>query len=158
MQIGDRIPGAVERPPLEDVVVLVDGSGVAVGVERAVRRMSCVHDDGGGRSFRCVEIQVVGSDGEVSGILRRTDPPREARGAVADREAVVTIADVRQLSTTSIIFSPSSEELSARKSSVRAMLRTGGPSSTKCRMRSHEAHRFAGSSLTQRDRAQSLMV
>lgn len=96
MRIGDRIPGAVERPPLEDVVVLVDGSGVAVGGERAVRRMSCVHDDGGGRSFRCVEIQVVGSDGEVSGILRRTDPPCEARGAVADREAVVTIADVRQ--------------------------------------------------------------
>lgn len=97
MQIGERIPGAIERPPLEDdVVVLVDGSGVAVGVERAVRRMSCVHDDGGGRSFRCVEIQVIGSDGEVSGILRHTDPPCEARGTVADKGALVTIADVRQ--------------------------------------------------------------
>lgn len=91
MQIGERIPGSVE-----DVIVLVDGDGVAVGVERAVRGMSCVHDDGGGRSPRCVEIQVVGSDGEVSGILRHTDPPCEARGPVADRGAMVTIADVRQ--------------------------------------------------------------
>ncbi|WP_298885379.1 ATP-binding protein [uncultured Bradyrhizobium sp.] len=95
MHIGETIPGRVEGPPLEDVVVLVDGNGAAVGVERAVRRMSCVHDDGGGRSFKCVEIQVVGSDGEVSGILRHTGPQCEARDAVGGTMAE-TIADVRQ--------------------------------------------------------------
>jgi two-component sensor histidine kinase len=95
MHIGETIPGGVEGSPLEDVVVLLDENGAAVGVERAVRRMSRVHDDGDGRSVRCVEIQVVGSDGEVSGILCHTDPPCEARGAVEGTMAE-TIADVRQ--------------------------------------------------------------
>src|ERR1700752_1402123 len=29
--LGVSFPGSVERPPLEDVVVLVDGAGVALG-------------------------------------------------------------------------------------------------------------------------------
>lgn len=33
--IGVSFPGSVESPPLEDVVVLVDSAGVAVGVQRA---------------------------------------------------------------------------------------------------------------------------
>jgi hypothetical protein len=33
--IGVSFPGSVERPPLEDVVVLLDGAGVALGVQRA---------------------------------------------------------------------------------------------------------------------------
>ena len=33
--IGVSFPGSVESPPLEDVVVLVDGAGVALGVQRA---------------------------------------------------------------------------------------------------------------------------
>ncbi|MHC4042925.1 nitrogen regulation protein NR(II) [Bradyrhizobium sp. 23AC] len=97
MHIDETFPGAVERPLLEDVVVLVDGSGAAIEVERAVRRMSCVRDGGGARTFRCVEIKVVGSDGEVSGILRNTDPPRDSRGAFAGGgPRAARIADVTQ--------------------------------------------------------------
>jgi len=33
--IGVSFPGSVESPPLQDVVVLVDSAGVALGVQRA---------------------------------------------------------------------------------------------------------------------------
>jgi hypothetical protein len=32
--IGVSFPGSVESPPLQDVVVLVDSAGVALGVQR----------------------------------------------------------------------------------------------------------------------------
>jgi hypothetical protein len=74
--IGASFPGSVESPPLEDVVVLVDSAGVALGVQRAFSaRMRGGRDGGSGRiASRCVEIPLVGSGGEVSGILCHTGP------------------------------------------------------------------------------------
>ena len=88
--IGVSFPGSVESPPLQDVVVLVDGAGVALGVQRAFSaRVSGVRDGGSGLvASRCVEIPVVGSDGEVSGILCHTSPRSDTRGAVAQRRGV----------------------------------------------------------------------
>jgi signal transduction histidine kinase len=99
--IGVSSPGSVESPPLEDVVVLVDGAGGALGVQRAFSaRVRDVRDGGSGLiASRCVEIPVVGSDGEVSGVLCHTSPPSAMRGTVAtgEREMVRAIADVAQL-------------------------------------------------------------
>ena len=90
MQIKETLDvslaGAVESPPLEDVVALADFAGVAC-------------DDGGGLiASRCVEIPLVGSEGEVSGILCHTGPRCDTRGAVAPcgQESVRAIADVAQ--------------------------------------------------------------
>lgn len=97
---GVSFPGSVESPPLEDVVVLVDSAGVALGVQRAFSaRVRSVRDDGRGLiASRWVEIPLVGSEGEVSGILCHTGPRSDTRGAVAprERERVRAIADVAQ--------------------------------------------------------------
>jgi len=91
MQIKDTIgvsfPGSAESPPLEDVVVLVDSAGVAFGVQRAFgARTRGVREGGSGViASRCVEIPLVGSDGEVSGILCHTGPRSDTRRAVAPR-------------------------------------------------------------------------
>jgi hypothetical protein len=63
--------GVVKSPPLEDVVVLADSAGVALGVQRAFSaRVRSVRDDVGGLiASRCVEIPLVGRDGEISGVL-----------------------------------------------------------------------------------------
>jgi hypothetical protein len=55
--IGVSFPGSVESPPLEDVVVLVDSAGVALGVQRAFSaRVRGVRDGGSGIiASRCVE-------------------------------------------------------------------------------------------------------
>jgi signal transduction histidine kinase len=98
--IGVSFSGSVESPPLEDVVVLADGAGVALGVQRALNaRVRGVRDGGSGLiASRCVEIPVVGSNGEVSGILCHTGARFDTRGAVAPRrrERVRAIADVAQ--------------------------------------------------------------
>jgi signal transduction histidine kinase len=98
--IGVPFRGSVESPPLEDVVVLVDSAGVALGVQRAFSaRVRGVRDGGSGLiASRCVEIPVVGSDGEVSGILCHTSPRSDTRGAVAagGRERERAIAEVAQ--------------------------------------------------------------
>ena len=75
-------PGVVESPPLEDVVVLADSAGVALGVQRAFSaRVRSVRDDGSGLiASRCVEIPLVGRDGEISGVLCRTAPRSDTRG------------------------------------------------------------------------------
>src|SRR5690349_17752042 len=104
MQIKETLdvsfPGAVESPPLEHVVVLADSAGVALGEQRTFSaRVRSVRDDGSGLiASRCVEIPLVGSDGEVSGILCHTCPRSDTRGAVApgERERVRAIADVAQ--------------------------------------------------------------
>lgn len=82
--------GAVESPRLEDVVVLADSAGVALGVQRTFSaRVRSVRDDGSGLiASRCVEIPLVGSDGEVSGVLFHTGPRSGTRGAAP-------LADVR---------------------------------------------------------------
>jgi signal transduction histidine kinase len=98
--IGVSYPGSVESPPLEDVVVLVDSAGVALGVQRAFSaRVGGVRDGGSGLiASRYVEIPLVGSDGEVSGILCHASPRSDTRGAVAagGRARVRAIADVAQ--------------------------------------------------------------
>ena len=105
MQVKDTVgvssPGSVEVPPLQDVVVLVDSAGVALGVERVFSATVRDARDGGSGliASRYVEIPLVGSDGEVSGILCRTGAFSDARGVVAPRrrKTVSTLADVAQL-------------------------------------------------------------
>ena len=90
--IGVSFPASIESPPLEDVVVLVDSAGVALGVQRAFSaRVRGVRDgDSGLIASRYVEIPLVGADGEVSGILCHTRPLSDTRGAVgADGRARV---------------------------------------------------------------------
>jgi signal transduction histidine kinase len=98
--IGISSPGPVKRPPLEDVVVLVNGAGVALGVQHAFSaRVSGARDSGAGLvASRYVEIPLVGSDGEVSGILCHTSAKSDTRGAVAagGRARVRAIADLTQ--------------------------------------------------------------
>jgi signal transduction histidine kinase len=98
--IGVSFPGSFESPPLEDVVVLVDSAGVALGVRAAVSaRVRGVRESGSGPiASRCVEIPLVGRDGEVSGVLYRAAPRCDTRGAVATpgREGARAIEDVAQ--------------------------------------------------------------
>lgn len=99
---GLSFPGSVEDPRFEDVVVLLDSAGVALGVQRAFSaKVRGVRDGGSGLiASRCVEIPVVGSHGEVSGILCRTSPRSATHGAIApggrERKRVTAIADFAQ--------------------------------------------------------------
>ena len=90
-------PGVVESSPLEDVVVLADRAGVALGVQRAFSaRVRSVRDDGSGLiASRCVEIPLVGRDGEISGVLCRTAPRSDTRG-VFGQEGARAIGDMAQ--------------------------------------------------------------
>lgn len=93
-------PGVVESPPLEDVVVLADGAGVVLGVQRAFgASVRSVRDDGSGLiASRCVEIPLVGRGGEISGILCRTAPRSDTRDVFSCRgpEGAGAIGDVAQ--------------------------------------------------------------
>jgi signal transduction histidine kinase len=93
-------PRAVETFPLEDVVVLADNAGVALGVQRAFSaRVRSLPDDGSGLiASRCVEIPLVGRDGEISGVLCRTALRSDTRGVFSSRgpERVRAIGDVAQ--------------------------------------------------------------
>jgi signal transduction histidine kinase len=93
-------PGVVKSSPLEDVVVLADRAGVALGVQRAFSaRVRSVRDDGNGLiASRCVEIPLVGRDGEISGVLCRAAPRSDTRGAFSSRgrEGARAIGDVAQ--------------------------------------------------------------
>ncbi|MBR1163664.1 ATP-binding protein [Bradyrhizobium elkanii] len=85
--IGVSLSGSVEGPLLEDVVVLADRAGVALGVQHAFSaRVRDVRDGGSGLiASRYAEIPLVGSNGEVSGILCHTGVPSDARGVAAPR-------------------------------------------------------------------------
>lgn len=102
MQRKERIDapfrGSVGSRPLEDAVVLVDSAGVAFRVQRAFSaRLWGVRDHGSGRiASRRVEIPLVGSDGEVSGVLCRTSQWSDTRGAVAAGGRERANADVAQ--------------------------------------------------------------
>ncbi|MBB2732710.1 MULTISPECIES: ATP-binding protein [Bradyrhizobium] len=74
-------PGEVESHLPEDVVVLADRAGVALGVQRPLRvRVRSVSDHGSGViASRRVEIPLVGGDGEISGVLFRTAPRSSTR-------------------------------------------------------------------------------
>ena len=93
-------PRVVESVPLEDVVVLADNAGVALGVQRAFNaRVRSVRNDGSGLiAFKCVEIPLVGRDGEISGVLCRTAPRSDTRGVFSSRgpERVRAIGDIAQ--------------------------------------------------------------
>lgn len=93
-------PGVVESPPPEDVVVLADSAGIALGVQRVFSaRVRSVRDDGRGLiASRCVEIPLVGRDGEISGILCRNAPQPDTRGVFSSRRPKGTraIGDVAQ--------------------------------------------------------------
>jgi hypothetical protein len=95
-------PGAVESSPLEDVVVLADSAGVAIGVQRTFSaRVRSVRDDGRGLiASRCVEIPLVGSDDEVSGILCHTGPRSDTRGVKSFADAPADSITVRTSSAT----------------------------------------------------------
>lgn len=99
--IGVSPPGSVEGQLLEDVVVLVDSAGVALGVERAFSARVRGVRDGGSSLFasRYVEIPLVGSNGEVSGIVCHTGARSDAHGLAAPRrrETVSDIACVAHL-------------------------------------------------------------
>ncbi|WFU42796.1 hypothetical protein QA640_10235 [Bradyrhizobium sp. CB82] len=81
------LPRSVEHPPLENAVVLLEAASVANGLERAFSTsVSCVRDDDTGCiASRCMEIPVVGSNGEVSDVLCHTNL-FDARTAVAAGE------------------------------------------------------------------------
>ncbi|WFU21773.1 ATP-binding protein [Bradyrhizobium sp. CB1717] len=93
-------PGVVESSALEDVVVLADSAGVSLGAQRAFSaRVRSVRDDGSGLiASRCVEIPLVGSDGEISGVLCLTAPQPDRRGVFSSRRPQGTraIEDVAQ--------------------------------------------------------------
>lgn len=98
--IGVSFLGSVESPPLEDVVMLVDSAGVALGVRHAFSaRVLGVRDGSSGViASRCVEMPLVGSDGEVSGVLCHTGWRFDTRsaGALRGQEKVSVIADPAQ--------------------------------------------------------------
>jgi signal transduction histidine kinase len=97
---GVSFPGAVKSPALEDVVVLADSAGVALGVQRAFSaRVRSVRGDGSGLiASRCVEIPLVGHDGEISGVLFLTAPQPAARAVFSSHEpeGARAIGDVAQ--------------------------------------------------------------
>lgn len=99
--IGVSFPRLVESQPLENVVILADGSGVALGIQRAFSARVWDFRDGGSGliASSCVEIPLVGSDGEVSGALYHPSPRSYTLGAIAPRrwEQVRAIAVVAQL-------------------------------------------------------------
>jgi hypothetical protein len=80
-------PGAVESPPPEDVVVLADSAGVALGAQRPfIARVWNVSDHGSGViASKRVEIPLVGGNGEISGILCRIAPRSNARRGLRPR-------------------------------------------------------------------------
>src|SRR4051812_22740343 len=92
-------PGVVESPPLEDVVVFADSAGVALGVQRAFSaRVRSVRDNSGLIASRCVEIPLVGRDGEISGVLCWTAPRSDTRDIFSSRgpERVRAIGELAQ--------------------------------------------------------------
>lgn len=98
--IGGSLPGAVESSPPEDVVLLGDRAGVALGMQRAINEsVRGIRDHGSGLiASRYVEIPLVGSDGKVSGIFCHTSPQSDTGGAVpaGGRARVRAIVDVAQ--------------------------------------------------------------
>jgi signal transduction histidine kinase len=80
--------------------VLADSAGVALGVQRAFSaRVRSVRDDGSGLiASKCVEIPIVGRDGEISGVLCLTAPQSDTRGVFSSRrpEGTRAIEDVAQ--------------------------------------------------------------
>jgi hypothetical protein len=78
--------GVAESRPLEDVVVFADSAVVALGVQRAFSaRVRSVRDDSGLIASKCVDIPLVGRDGEISGVLCWTAPRSDTRDIFSSR-------------------------------------------------------------------------
>jgi hypothetical protein len=102
MQIRETIDNpstaSTESPP-EDVIVLVDSAGVALGVQHAFSaKVRAVRTGGVGIASRWVEIPLVDGNGQISGVLCRSMPPSDVRGALVARGPgeAVAIEDVAQ--------------------------------------------------------------
>ncbi|MBZ9894593.1 ATP-binding protein [Mesorhizobium sp. B2-2-4] len=77
MQINETSesrPRTLDSERLEDIVVLGDRAGLALGVQPAFSARDLVADGDNNGTFasRCVEIPVIGANGEVSGVLCHT--------------------------------------------------------------------------------------
>ena len=97
--IGNPSTASTESPP-EDVIVLVDSAGVALGVQHAFSaKVRAVRPGGVSIASRCVEIPLVGGDGQISGVLCQSMPPSDVRGALVSRGRgeARAIEDVAQL-------------------------------------------------------------
>ena len=97
--IDNPSTASTESPP-EDVVVLVDNAGVALGVQRAFSaKVRAVRLSGVSIASRWVEIPVVGGNGQISGVLYLSMPPSDVRGALVSRGPgeARAIEDVAQL-------------------------------------------------------------
>ena len=95
--IGNPSTASTEGPP-EDVIVLVDSAGVALGVQDAFSaKVRAVRP--GSIASRCVEIPLVGGNGQISGVLCQSMPPSDVRGALVSRwrGEARAIEDVAQL-------------------------------------------------------------
>jgi signal transduction histidine kinase len=89
MQIRDTIDSpstaSIEGRP-EDVIVLVHSAGVALGVQHAFSaKVRAVRPVGVSTASRCVEIPLVGGNGQLSGVLCQSMPPSDVRGALVSR-------------------------------------------------------------------------
>src|SRR5215813_6444647 len=103
MQIRETIDkpsiASTESPP-EDVIVLVDSAGVALGVQRAFSaKVRAVRPGGVSIASRWVEIPLVGGNGQISGVLCQSMPTSDVRGALVSRGPgeAGAIEDVAQL-------------------------------------------------------------
>jgi hypothetical protein len=98
--IGVSFPGSVEGPSLADGVMLVDGGGVALGMQRGFNARVWGDRIGGSGliASRCVEIPLVGCDGKISGVLCWTAPRSDTSGVQFARglEGVRVVGDVAQ--------------------------------------------------------------
>jgi signal transduction histidine kinase len=103
MQIRETIDNpstaSTESPP-EDVIVLVDSAGVALGVQHAFSaKVRAVCPGGVSIASRWVEIPLVGGNGQISGVPCQSMPPPDVRGALVSRGPgeARAIEDVTQL-------------------------------------------------------------
>lgn len=103
MQIRDTIDNpstaSTESPP-EDVIVLVDSAGIALGVQHAFSaKVRTVRPGGVSVASRCVEIPLLGGNGQISGVLCQSMPLSDVRGALVSRGwgEARAIEDVAQL-------------------------------------------------------------
>jgi hypothetical protein len=89
MQIRETIDNpstaSTESPP-EDVIVLLDSAGVVLGVQHAFSaKVRAVRPGGVSIASKWVEVPLVGGNGQISGVLCRSMPPSDVRGALVSR-------------------------------------------------------------------------
>jgi signal transduction histidine kinase len=95
--LNDSPRGSLGRPALDGVVVLAHSAGVANGAPRAFGT-SVLHGASAPIALTWVEIPLVGSNGEVSGVMYRTATRPETGGMLVARrsEGSRSVGDVDQ--------------------------------------------------------------